>query len=146
MWEGENEEENMGEQKKFLSVDEILAVKDIPAHDEYVPEWGGWIHLIGLDGKEASQFSKRMVKIVNGKPVSHGLDNFMAKLLAESIRDPQTNQRMFTVEQVEALGKKSAKVLKRLSDKAAELSGMGEDAKEAAEKNSETPDGDSPTD
>ncbi|RJP53627.1 MAG: hypothetical protein C4583_04375 [Anaerolineaceae bacterium] len=136
----------MEEQKKFLSVEEILSADDIPSCDEYVPEWGGWVHLVGLDGREASQFSKRMVRIVNGKPVAQGLDNFMAKLLADTIRDPQTNQRMFTVEQVEALGRKSAMVLKRLAAKASELSGMSEEANEAAEKNSETPDGDSPTD
>lgn len=134
------------DEKRFLSVNAMLETDDIPTHDEHVPEWNGWVHLVGLTGNGAARFSKRMVRIVNGKPVAQGMDNFMAKLLVETIRDPQTNQRMFTEEQIGALGEKSAKVLKRLSDIAARLSGMGEEAQQDAEKNSETPDVDSLTD
>lgn len=136
----------MDDLKNFLTVGEILDVKDIPTHDEYVPEWKGWVHIVGLDGKEAARFSKRLMRIVNGKPIAQGMDNFMAKLLAETIRHPQTNERMFTEEQIGALGEKSARVLKRLFEIAANLSGMSEEAKEEAEKNSETPDADSRTD
>jgi hypothetical protein len=139
--------QNMEEQKKFLSKADALAADDIPVRDVEVPEWGGWVRIRGLDGKAASQFSRQLVKIgKDGKPQATGLDNFMAKLLAVTIVDQESGKPIFNEDDLAALGAKSAKVLKRLSDIAADLSGMSDKAVEEAEKNSETPDADSPTD
>jgi len=129
--------------QNFLDRSAILGADDLPFRDVDVPEWGGVVRIVGLDGKQASAFSRRMVRVgPDGKPQALGLDNFMAKLVALTLIDPQTGKPIFEEDDIEVLGKKSAKVLKRLSDIAAELSGMSDEAVKDAAKNSETPDAD----
>lgn len=125
----------------LLNKQTILQVEDLPTQDVKVPEWGGTVRIRGLSGDQASKFSKKLVKIgPDGKPQVLQLDNFMAELLALTIVD-ENGEHVFNQADVEALGKKSAAVLKRLSDIAASLSGLGDEAARDAEKNSQTPDG-----
>jgi hypothetical protein len=125
----------------------ILEAQDLPSRDELVPEWNVTLRIRGVDAQTASTFSAKMVRLgPDGKPQAVKLDNFMAELAVMTFMDPNTDQPIFTKQDIAALGKKSAKVLKRLTDIAADLSGMSEDAAKAAAKNSETPDADSPVD
>src|SRR3990172_989051 len=105
---------------KLLTKEMMLEAEDLPSQEVDVPEWGGWVRLRGLSGAEASAFSSRLVRIgPDGKPQAVKLDNFMADLLSLCIVD-ESGQPLFSRTDVAALGRKSARVLKRLSDIATE--------------------------
>lgn len=108
----------------FLNKTQILEVEDLPHEDVEVPEWGGSVRVIGLDGESSSKFSAQMVEIgEDGTPKSISLDNFQARLLVLTLHD-EDNKRLFTEEEIVKLGKKSSKVLTRLATIAQRLSGM----------------------
>lgn len=115
----------------------ILEVRDLPYEDVEVPEWGGTVRVAGLTGKGATEFSSRMVETDNhGQVRSVKIsENFMAELLAATLVDEEFKPLFSKGADVEALGGKSAAVLKRLADIAMRLSGLGEEAAGDAEKN-----------
>lgn len=123
----------------FLTADEILAFEDIPSEVVIVPEWGNKKLIVrGLDGEEASKFSSSLVEIneKTGKVKSVDISMFMPRLLSLSLHNVN-GERIFREDQVRALGKKSAMVLKRLGDIASRLSGLNDDAMANETKNSE---------
>ena len=111
----------------FASRDEILQVQDIPFEDVVVPEWNNKkVRVMGMDAKSAGKFSSSMVEVDGkGNVKAIALDNFMADLLVKTLVN-EKGQPIFTQADIEALGKKSAKVMKRLSDIAAKLSGLND--------------------
>lgn len=126
----------------FLNSTQILEADDLPHEDIEVPEWGGTVRVIGLDGESSSKFSSQMVVLdEEGNPKSVDLDNFQARLLVLALHD-ENNQRLFNEEQIKKLGKKSSLVLTRLATIAQRLSGMDKLAKNL----SGTPAAASPTD
>jgi len=122
----------------FLKADAIMGMDDRVYEDVVVPEWGGGkVRVVGLDANASSKFGKRMVKVgSDGKLQTTMPDNFMAELVALSLTD-ENFIPLFSHADVNALGKKSAKVVKRLYEVAARLSGLGEDAEADAAKNSD---------
>jgi len=129
----------------FLTKDQILAADDIPFRDVSVPEWPdangepGMVRVAGLDAKEASSFSSKLVSVDGkGNFKELHLDYFMPELLQRTLVD-ENFKPLFSKQDIEALGKKSAAVMKRLSDIAQELSGLSDTAKKEAEKKSEIP-------
>jgi len=113
----------------------ILEAKDLPFEDVDVPEWGGTVRIAGMTGEAATAFSDEMVEMDSrGQVKSVKMENFMAKMLAMTIVDDDF-KAVFSKEDIEALGKKSAAVLKRLSEVAMRLSGLGEGSIEGAQKN-----------
>jgi hypothetical protein len=122
--------------KTLLTREAILQAKDLPFEDVKVPEWNGTVRIAGLTGKAATEFSAKMVSTDSRgqvKTVSIP-DNFMAELLSMTIVDTEFRP-VFSKADIEALGGKSAAVLKRLSETAMRLSGLGEEAEEQAQKN-----------
>ena len=119
----------------LLKKADILAVQDLQFEDVEVPEWNGTVRIAGLSGEAAMSFSDRMVELdTKGKVKSVKVGNFMAELLAMTIVNDKF-EPVFEEADIKALGKKSAAVLKKLSDVAMRLSGLGETAIEDAEKN-----------
>lgn len=119
----------------LLGKDAILAVQDLPYEDVAVPEWGGTVRVAGLNGQEASSFSAKLVKMDNnGKVEQMNIENFLPELLSRTLVDEHF-ERLFSEQDVAALGKKSAAVLKRLGDAAMRLSGLSEAAQDEAKKN-----------
>jgi len=125
----------------FLTKEQILAAEDIPFRDEPVPEWSklnggsGMVRVAGLSAKEASTFSSKLVSVDGkGQVKELKMDNFLAELLARTLVD-ENFEPLFSEADIEALGKKSAAVMKRLGDIAMELSGLSEKAVEEAAKN-----------
>lgn len=112
---------------EFLKREAILARQDLPFEDVEVPEWGGTLRICGLSGDAAIEYGSRRL-------TDNPKDNYMADLLALTIVDKDFKP-LFTSQDVEALGKKSARVLRRLTLIATRLSGMGENAKAEAKKN-----------
>jgi hypothetical protein len=131
-----------------LSRDGILAVNDVQLEKVPVPEWGDEVIIRGLTGEEldAYQASRRQFRNA-GTPQQELIfvqDNARASLLVKCLVD-EHGARLFTDQDAGDLGRKNGKVLDRLYDVAARLSGLSEDEQEAMEGNSETPaaDGDS---
>jgi len=118
-----------------LTHDAILAVEDLPFEDIEVPEWGGAVRVAGLSGKSATDFSAKLVQMnPDGSIKSLSMDNFMAELLVLTLVNEKFKP-LFSKDEVEALGEKSAAVLKRLSDIAMRLSGLSGTAVKEKAKN-----------
>lgn len=126
-----------------LSRDAIFAVDDVEYRDVPTPEWGGSVRVRSLSGADRDAFEASMTMTRPSlDPAKKGeLENVpdtangRAKLVARGCVDDDGN-RLFTDADIVALGAKSAKVLDRLFDAIAELSGLGEKAEAEAEGNS----------
>lgn len=118
-----------------LTKEAILAANDLQTRVVDVPEWGGEVILKTLSGMERNAFENSLYRI-NGERATPNMANMSAKLLARVIVDEQGN-RIFTDGDIMALGGKSAAVLSRLFEIASEMNGLGEDAIDDAEGNSE---------
>jgi hypothetical protein len=95
----------------------ILAAVDIHTETVSVPEWGGSVTVRGLTGTERDAFEQRCHET--------SYANVRAALLAFSLVD-ENGKRLFSLEDIQALGAKSAAPLDRLFDVARRLSGIGQ--------------------
>lgn len=120
----------------LLSRDQIDAADDRQWEDVPVPEWGGEVRIVGMSGTARNAYQQELVVIgSDGKPKSVNLDDQLAKLLAKCIVG-EDGKRLYNDREVKALGAKNGAVLERLARVAKRLSGLGEDAVEAAAGNS----------
>jgi len=116
----------------LLTRDLIDGADDLPYEDVPVPEWGGTVRLRTLTGSERDAFEGSIL-VQNGNSRRLNLKNARAKLLVLSLVD-EDGKRLYAETDVAKLGKKSAKVLDRLFDKAQKLSGLtDEDVEELVE-------------
>lgn len=113
----------------MLTRDQILAADDLKFEVVEVPEWGGSVRVAAMSGAQRDRFEMSIV--VNGKPDA---TNARAKLVAASVVD-ESGVPVFTLEDIEALGRKSSAALNRIVDVARRLSGIGQDELEAAKGN-----------
>lgn len=125
----------------FLSKEQILGANDRKFRDEVVPEWldaegkPGMVRVAGLSAKAAATFSSKLVSVdAKGQVKELKMDNFLAELLSQTIVN-ESFEPIFSEADIEALGNKSAAVMKRLGDIAMELSGLNEQALKDAVKN-----------
>lgn len=125
-----------------LSRDDILGAADILFETVPVPEWKGDVILRGLTGEErdAWEASRRQIRNLGTKQqeIVPNSDNARASLLVKCIVD-ESGERRFTDRDAPALGAKSGRVLDRLWDVAARLSGITEEEEEELAGNSEAP-------
>jgi hypothetical protein len=117
----------------MLNKEQIQAAEDRKPETHSVPEWGGEVCLRCMSGPARESFEEA----VSGK--SSGDRNFRAHLLVRSLCD-EKGQRIFTDQDVDLLGDKSAAVLIRLAEAAMRLSGIG--ASEKKESATDSPLGD----
>jgi hypothetical protein len=116
---------------KFLTRDAILKAHDLPTEVVEIPEWNGSVIVRGLTGTERDAFEQSIVE-QRGKNTRMNLRNIRAKLVALTVVDEEGN-RVFSDEDAEALGKKSAAALDRIFAIAQRLSGLRpEDVEELA--------------
>jgi hypothetical protein len=108
----------------LLTREQILQANDLESRDVAVPEWGGTLRVRVLTGTERDAVEASTLQ-GKGKSQSVNLSNFRAKLCARAIVDEQ-GKRLFSDEDIAALGKKSAGALSRVYNVAAELSGISE--------------------
>jgi hypothetical protein len=100
-----------------LTRDAILASDDFGALQAVdMPEWGGAVYLRPISGKEWLDVMQHI-----GQP------EFAPQLLVRCVCD-EAGKPLFTVADVEALGKKAWKPFQRLSVAAFKLNGFSEDA------------------
>jgi hypothetical protein len=123
----------------------ILAAEDLPQEMVETPEWGPevknvWVR--GLTGAERDAYEQGLLAPGRGSVrVKDRVDNLRAAFCVRIILD-ENGERVFTDNDVAALGAKSGAVLDRIWDKGRELSGM----KVEAEADPSQPDGSSSTD
>ena len=111
-----------------LSREEILALEDREGEWVTVPEWKGRrFYVAPMDGESRNIWDRDMLSLRGGSLALNG-ENIDARLVALTVVDPETKERLFTLEDVEALGKKNSRALKRLADVGARLSGLDTEA------------------
>lgn len=130
---------------ELLTADEILAMDDIATEEVVVPEWGHRTVLVcGLTAAAKNAYEASLVEL-KGTSRKVKLDNATAKLLVRCLVN-RNRQPLFTEQQIERLGTKSAAALDRLATVAQRLSAMRQEDVEALIKNSEAAQsGDSPS-
>jgi len=120
----------------YLTREAILQASDIQTEDVEVPEWGGTVAVRGLSGRGRDDF-EASVMVGKGKNRDINVRNFRAKLVALCCVDEQ-GVRLFSDEDVKALGDKSAGALTKVFDVASRLSGLSKEDEEDLTKNSES--------
>lgn len=118
-----------------LSRDDILKADDLETQELEVPEWGGTVLVRALSGKERDAYEASLVQFRGNERLPQ-LANMRAKLVVRCIVDDQ-GQRLFTDQDANALGQKSAHALNRVFEVAAELSGLSEEDIEELAGNSD---------
>lgn len=132
-----------------LSKTDILNAQDQKPETVNVPEWGGAVLVRGMTGVERDQFEVRMLE-QRGRDIRPNLEKAMsnarAHLCAQCIVD-QNGARVFTDDDIAALGQKNAQALNRVYEVARRLSGLTTaDEKELVKGLQADPFADSPTD
>ena len=106
----------------MLDRNSILKMDALPKEQLSVPEWGGDVWVRTLTGTERDSFEQSMVQKKN-KP---NLNNVRARFAVLTICD-EKGERLFTDNDAEALGKKSAAALDRVFEVAQRLNGFSDD-------------------
>ncbi len=115
----------------FLTREQILQPRDLPHETVPVPEWGGEVLVWTVAGTDIDHYEAGLLLKKGGARY----ENARARLASLCIRDEQ-GRPLFSEEDVEALGKQSAKALQRVWDVAQRLNGRTEADAEELVKNS----------
>lgn len=114
--------------------DQILAIKnDVPSELVEIPEWGVSVLVKGFTLGAKDEF---LANVIDVDTKSTDLKKFNSGLLIGTAYDPETGERLFTEADIPALKEKSAAAVNRITDVGAKLSGLAEEAVEAAAKKS----------
>lgn len=108
----------------LLSRDQIFAADDRTYEYVPVPEWGGTVRVRSLTGKERDQFEASLIDKKTGQASKFA--NARARMVVMTVVDEHGN-RMFSTDDINQLGAKSAGALDRVFDAARKLSGMTEE-------------------
>lgn len=106
--------------------DQILETQDIQTKVVDVPEWDVEIEIRGLTGKERSAWETDVYQVDNQGNVQQNRAFYKEKFLVKCLYDPDSGEKIFTEEDVEALAEKDGTVISRLFNFAQDLSGMVE--------------------
>lgn len=120
-----------------LTRDDIFAIDDRKIEWCPVPEWSSeekpdmGVFVMGLSGTDRDSFEMAMIeqrKIGKGKTTQElNLKNLRAKLIVRTAvdgEDPNTAKTVFTLQDIEALGKKNGAALQHIYAVAQKLSGL----------------------
>ena len=102
---------------------QILGTSDLRIEAVFVPEWGGLVYVRSLSGKGRDAFEGSRIRIKENNKVEMVHDNTRARLLALTLCDAQ-GTRLFTEEDIAALGEKDAAPLDRVFQVAQRLSAL----------------------
>lgn len=117
----------------LLTKSAILEVNDLPHEDVPVPQWGGTVRVRVMTGGERDEFRNVAASYENGIPPAR----FAATLLALTCID-EDGERMFTLDDLDALEAKSAGSVDIPAAVSMRINGLGAKAEQAAVKNSES--------
>ncbi|MEW6023604.1 MAG: hypothetical protein AB1807_15860 [Pseudomonadota bacterium] len=116
---------------KLLKRAEVLAAEDLKHEDVPVPAWGGVVRVRMMTGTERDEFREVAAQYEDGMPPAR----FAAALLALSCVD-EDGERLFTLDDLNALEAKAAGSVDIPAAVSMRLNGFGAQALAAAEKNS----------
>lgn len=117
----------------LLTKEQILAADDLPRETVAVPEWGGEVIVRTMSGWERAEYEQGCLDAA-GADEKKNRRSMLVHLCARTICSAD-GQPLFTTEEVEALGGKSAGALYRVFKVALKLNGIGkDDVKELAKK------------
>lgn len=110
--------------KKFLTKDEILAAKDLKVVEVDVPEWNGTVRVSEITAADRLVLQAQVLDD-NGKPKKSSELNRLLTigLCALAIVD-ENGDKLFTVEDIEAFGKKCGTAIDRIFSVADDLNGV----------------------
>ena len=120
----------------FLTKEAILNADDLKMEEVEVPEWGGTVGVRTITGTERDDFERSVYGNKVMEEETADFKNFRAKLVAMTVVNPADRSRLFSLEDVEALGKKSASGLDKVFAVAQRLAGLGKKDIEELTKNS----------
>lgn len=133
----------------YLSREQILGAKDVTTREVQVPEWADpesgadTVLVRALSGYERDAFEASL-RMQRGKEILPDTRNARAKLVGRAIIDEE-GKRVFTDQDIHALGAKSAVALNRVFEVVSEMSGLNDTAVEEAEENLDGDPTDEPT-
>lgn len=107
----------------MLSRDEILNADDLEYIDVEVPEWGGSVRVAMMSGAGRDEYEQSLFKFAPDGSAKPDLQNSRAKLLSVCLVD-EKNERLFSVKDIEALGRKNSRVLDNLHAVADQLNSV----------------------
>jgi hypothetical protein len=122
------------QKSRFLTKSLILQALDLPTKDIEVPEWGGVVRVRSLTGAERDEFETTMVTEKGESRIDKML-NIRARFCQLVMVGEDNVTPLFSKDEVDALSRKSAKVLNRIFDEARVLSGFTEKDVKELEKN-----------
>lgn len=112
--------------------DLILNADDLPVQTLEVPEWGVTIAVRAMNGETRGRFAMSATT-PDGERDDTAYVQSSARLVAMVACDPETNELLFTSEDIPLLAQKSAAALDRISKIAFEISGLTEEARRNAD-------------
>ena len=112
--------------------EDILAAKDLGEKTEEVPEWDKTVIMTGMTGTSRGDVVAALVGKDEDEVGVYLLKQAPA-LVAKYALDAETRTRIFTDEDIPALGEKNGEVTQRLAGIVLELSGLKKDAIEKAQ-------------
>ena len=105
--------------------DDILGIEDLPTTAVEVPEWDMTLYVRSMTGAERDQYEVGLMD-TKDLPLKDKLKNMRAKLVVLTTVD-ESGVRIFNDNDVDAVGKKSAKALNRLVDASQKLNALTDD-------------------
>jgi hypothetical protein len=121
-----------------LSKADILQVVDLEQESMEIPEWGGTIYVRGATAAERDDYEQSLVgsRVVDDQLKAYtNYHNAKARLVVKCVVDID-GKRVFDDKDADALGSKSAKVIRRIFDRIQSLSGLGAGVVDEMGKNS----------
>ena len=122
-----------------LTREAILKAEDLKVEKVEVPEWGGDVYIAEMTGDARDEFEQYAFAQREKKQEYVHVRAVLVAMCAVN----EKRERLFSFEDIKALGCKNGLVLDRLFDVANKLNKVYGAAREDVAKNSETPQGDS---
>jgi hypothetical protein len=119
-----------------LTRDQILESSDLKKESVDVPEWGGTVTVRTMTGTDRDAFESSLYPAGPDGVRKSDPSNMREKLVAMTVVDDAGN-RIFTGDDISAIGRKSSAAIERVFLVAQRLNGIGPAAAEVAVKNSD---------
>jgi hypothetical protein len=130
---------------KILTRQDIVDAQDIQTETVEVPEWGGAVIVKMMSGAQRDQYVQSATTLRPDGTRETNMVNVQSRLVVMCAVDEQGNL-LFGPDEVEHLGRKSAKAIERVFTVASRLNGLGsDDVGEAVKNSAPGPNGSSPS-
>lgn len=104
-----------------LTRDQIIQAQDIHIEEVQVPEWGGSVHVKGMNGLERDRFEQTWLRAKS----SDGDGANLSALIVCMCACDEDGKPLFTSADIPMIARKSAAGLERITSVASRLSGLG---------------------